>query len=367
MANTKITDLGALLGSSAASTDVAVVVDVSDTTMAASGTDKKITLAELGTALGAVGGLATTSAVAAGYQPLDSDLTAIAALTTTSYGRALLALADAAALRTAAGLGTAATVDTGTGSSNVPTKSQADTLYQPLDSDLTAIAALTTTSYGRALLELANLAALQALLGTGTPSSSTYLRGDGSWATPAGGSSYEWSTVYAGVSGRYYVPATAVSGRSTQAQGSGDTRFAPFAIDTSVTFDRIGCETTTSPGSGNVRLAIFNDSNGRPGTLVLDAGQVDSSTAAVKEITISQALTAGRYWLGIASQGATVTIRTYGATPEPQSGYTATSQITGTGSTTGRGLLATGITGAFSSSPTTSPGDSCPVIFLRAA
>lgn len=33
---------------------------------------------------------ATTSAVAAGYQPLDSDLTAIAALTTTSTGRALL-------------------------------------------------------------------------------------------------------------------------------------------------------------------------------------------------------------------------------------------------------------------------------------
>lgn len=33
-----------------------------------------------------------------GYQPLDSDLTAIAALTTTSYGRAMLTLADAAAL-----------------------------------------------------------------------------------------------------------------------------------------------------------------------------------------------------------------------------------------------------------------------------
>lgn len=33
--------------------------------------------------------------------------------------------------------------------------------YQPLDSDLTAIAALTTTSYGRGLLELANQAALQ--------------------------------------------------------------------------------------------------------------------------------------------------------------------------------------------------------------
>lgn len=46
---------------------------------------------------------ADITAVASGYQPLDSDLTAIAALTTTAYGRALLALADAAAGRTALG------------------------------------------------------------------------------------------------------------------------------------------------------------------------------------------------------------------------------------------------------------------------
>lgn len=39
--------------------------------------------------------------VAAAYQPLDSDLTAIAALTTTAYGRSLLALADQAALTAA--------------------------------------------------------------------------------------------------------------------------------------------------------------------------------------------------------------------------------------------------------------------------
>lgn len=38
------------------------------------------------------------------YQPLDSDLTAIAALSTTTYGRALLALANAAALRSYAGV-----------------------------------------------------------------------------------------------------------------------------------------------------------------------------------------------------------------------------------------------------------------------
>lgn len=44
--------------------------------------------------------IATTAFVANGYQPLDSDLTAIAALATTVYGRALLTLADVAALQT---------------------------------------------------------------------------------------------------------------------------------------------------------------------------------------------------------------------------------------------------------------------------
>lgn len=41
---------------------------------------------------------------------------------------------------------------------------------QPLDSDLTSIAALTTTSYGRAFLALANQAATMALLSAGTES-----------------------------------------------------------------------------------------------------------------------------------------------------------------------------------------------------
>ena len=45
----------------------------------------------------------SAAAVAAGYQPLDADLTAIAALTTTSFGRSLLTPADAAAGRTLLG------------------------------------------------------------------------------------------------------------------------------------------------------------------------------------------------------------------------------------------------------------------------
>lgn len=55
------------------------------------------------------GSFGTGNVPAAMYQPLDADLTAIAALTTTSTGRDLLTAADAAAIRTKAGLGTIAT------------------------------------------------------------------------------------------------------------------------------------------------------------------------------------------------------------------------------------------------------------------
>jgi hypothetical protein len=116
-------------------------------------------------------------------QPLDSDLTSIAALTTTVYGRAFLALANQAALmglisassETASGIIEIATqAETNTGTDDVravtPLKLQTRmaAYAQPLDSDLTSIAAVATTSYGRAFLALADQAALQALLGLDT-------------------------------------------------------------------------------------------------------------------------------------------------------------------------------------------------------
>lgn len=66
-------------------------------------------------------------------QPLDADLTAIAALTTATYGRSLLTLANATAL--------AGEVD-----SFFLTPAEGNAAYQPLDADLTAIAALTGTN-----------------------------------------------------------------------------------------------------------------------------------------------------------------------------------------------------------------------------
>ena len=110
---------------------------------------------------------AAQAAAIAASQPVDSDLTAIAALATTAYGRAFLVLADAAAGRTALGLGTAALAATGdfdvTGAA-----AAAQAASQPVDSDLTAIAALTTTAFGRGLLALIDAAALRTSAGLGT-------------------------------------------------------------------------------------------------------------------------------------------------------------------------------------------------------
>lgn len=126
------------------------------------------TLNELAAALGNDPNFATTITNAlAGKQPLDSDLTAIAALSTTAYGRALLALADAAAGRTALGLGTAATQNTAAFDA-AGAAAAAQAASQPVDSDLTAIAALSTTSFGRSLLALADGAALAGAIPSGT-------------------------------------------------------------------------------------------------------------------------------------------------------------------------------------------------------
>ena len=186
MADSRISELTALAGASIAADDEFVVVDVSDSTMAASGTDKKTTTTDIATAVSTLLSLAST------YQPLDSDLTAIAALTTTSFGRGLLALADAAALRTSAGVVIGTDVEahdadltaiaglTPTNDDVLQRKAGAWTnrtiaqlasdlglssTYQPLDSDLTAIAALTTTSFGRAFLALADAAAARTAIG----------------------------------------------------------------------------------------------------------------------------------------------------------------------------------------------------------
>lgn len=93
---------------------------------------------------------------------LDADLQAIAQLSTASFGRGLLTLADLAAAKSL--LQIPQIVD-----------SPDDIGAQPSDSDLNAIANLVTTTFGRSLLTLTDQAALQQLVGIGSNSGSNPL------------------------------------------------------------------------------------------------------------------------------------------------------------------------------------------------
>lgn len=103
--------------------------------------------------------LLTSAAAASTYQPLDSDLTTLAA-NITAFGHSLVDDANAGAARTTLGLGTMA-VETAT---DYLTTAAAAAGYQPLDADLTTWAGLTPSANAQSLVTAANYAAMRALL-----------------------------------------------------------------------------------------------------------------------------------------------------------------------------------------------------------
>ena len=110
-------------------------------------------------------------------------------------------------------------------------------------------------------------------------------------------------------SGLYY---RGIGGFSPKLAVVNQTVYSPFVIHETLTFDRIAIATWTSSyaGTGAVRLGIYNNDSttGKPSTVVLDAGTVATTTVnTVYEITISQSLSAGAYWLAFNMQTAAAT------------------------------------------------------------
>lgn len=105
------------------------------------------------------------------------------------------------------------------------------------------------------------------------------------------------------VSGRYYLPpgvAISVNGMSA-ATTTGKIWFMPLLVGADATYTAICTHLQSAVASKVVRLGIYSDSNGVPGSRVIDAGTVSTATIGTKEITINQALTAGWYWLAFIS------------------------------------------------------------------
>lgn len=114
------------------------------------------------------------------------------------------------------------------------------------------------------------------------------------------------------ISGYYYRGQSAASITATAVATVNTTYYQPFFVSTATTFDRIQARAgSTFSGSSVVRLGIYGTASGKPSTLILDAGTISLTSAfQTGQITISQTLQPGLYWLAANSQTA-ATINTY--------------------------------------------------------
>jgi hypothetical protein len=163
---------------------------------------------------------------------------------------------------------------------------------QPLDSDLTAIAALTTTAYGRSLLETASAAAALTLIGAQTAVAPGRLKASGV-AHPG-------------------LPNTVFQSNSIQAVIANQVRYQGFILKWSETWDQLICEVQATGTATLLRMAIYAaDTDWQPsGAPILDAGTVDATGIGVKAVSINQTLQPGRYITALNANG-TATLRSY--------------------------------------------------------
>lgn len=253
----------------------------------------------------------------------------LALATYTSFARTWDALADAAAGRTALSLGTAALISSTAGGDLAgtlpsPTVAKITTTTGPTSLTIGAVAdGETLKRSGSSVIGYTPSGGVA--LGSATPlvdatagaagSSSNAAKDD--HVHPAGGLHR-----HVFVSGWYHFPAgnTATINATLNRQ-----YYIPFPVYQACTVTAIACSVTTLGAAGAVvRLGIYNsDANGLPGTLLIDGGTVASTGTGAKEVTISQALTPGIYWLAVVPQVVTcsltalVGVNAYGALGSP--------------------------------------------------
>jgi hypothetical protein len=101
---------------------------------------------------------------------------------------------------------------------------------------------------------------------------------------------------------RYVMPGWLAAAQVQTSVSSGVIYYVPILVSETTTYTAIGIYVLAA-SAGTADLRIFSWSNGVPGSLVLSAGTVDTSTTFEKEITISKQLTPGYYFLAVRCTG----------------------------------------------------------------
>lgn len=136
-----------------------------------------------------------------------------------------------------------------------------------------------------------------------TPASGQVLTYDGTqWANAAasGGGGSTVHVLPGWEAGRYYGILESIGGRassSSYALPVDQIQYMPVLVRNNNTVDRIGIQVQTGTAGATTRLGIYScTADGKPGSLVLDAGTIAGDTAGFKEIIIAQALTGGTWY-----------------------------------------------------------------------
>ncbi len=111
------------------------------------------------------------------------------------------------------------------------------------------------------------------------------------------------------ISGRYYAAGYAVPG-SSGTTTLNTLNAIPFYVGNPCEFDRISVNALNT-ASSIVRLGIYADDNGKPGALIVDAGQISTALSGMADATINVRLS-GLVWVAVVPQSVTGSMSRYG-------------------------------------------------------
>jgi hypothetical protein len=172
------------------------------------------------------------------------------------------------------------------------------------------------------------------------------------------------------VTGRFYrsqYPSALTS--ATTSLPINTTYYTPVYISATNTFNQIAIIAGASfVGSATVRIGIYNNNDGSPSTVLLDAGTVNPTTASTTyAITISQTLNSGWYWFAFNCQAVGTTNTYYGNNTSAWLPWNLGLVGVGSNAISGYSQAATVTSGFATASTLTVFSASLPTVALRSA